>query len=287
MKGTEQSLRKNETLNSRAQRVWEFDAWRGFLILGVLANHLNLTVHAFCVNGYYHIDSNVWAAVSDPLGVWYTRDAAGVLRSAEWVLWLRRTCNLPAVDSFFLISGVACMFSKNNLRRALITLGAAAFIAAFTYGLSLWTGDPTRFIRFGALACYAVCQFAYVYVFERLESKWLLLSVIPIFAIGYYLRYVGVQPTRLPIFYIFGVPQIGDRSSDFWPVFPMLGWFLLGVVLGRKFYSEKQTRLPFPKAEKLTRPLQWLGRHSGIIYVSHIVIYTAVFCGIGYLFGLL
>ena len=135
--------------------------------------------------------------------------------------------------------------------------------------------------------CYAFCQLAYVYIFEKLDSKWLLLSVIPIFAIGYYLRYVGVPATRLPIFYIFGVPQINDQSSDFWPVFPMLGWFLIGVVLGRKFYPEKKTLIPYAFPNKLTRPLQWLGRWSGVIYVSHIVIYTALFCGFGYLFGLL
>ena len=280
-------MSKVKTPEEKVQRVWEFDAWRGFLILAVLINHLNLTVNAFCINGYYHIDSSVWAAVSDPLGVWYSYDADGVLRSANWVLKLRETCTFPAVDSFFIISGVSCMFSKNNLKRALITLGAAAFVAAFTYGLSVWTGDGTRFIRFGVLACYAFCQLAYVYIFEKLDSKWLLLCVIPIFAIGYYLRYVGVQPTRLPIFYIFGVPQLGDMSSDYWPVFPMLGWFLIGVVLGRKYYKEKKTLLPVPWAEKLTRPLQWLGRYSGIIYVSHIVVYTAVFCGIGYIFGLL
>lgn len=271
----------------RLDRVWEIDAWRGFLILAVLINHLNITVNAFCINGYYAIDSARWAAWSDPLGVWYTVGADGTLQSAKWVYWLRNTCTFPAVDSFFLISGISCMFSRNNLKRALITLGAAAFIAAFTFGLSVWTGDPTRFIRFGVLSCYAFCQLSYVYLFEKRSDRFLLMSVIPIFMIGYYLRYVGVEPTRYPIFYIFGVPQLGDQSSDFWPVFPMLGWFLIGVVLGRRFYQEKKTRIPAPRLIQATRPLQWLGRWSGIIYVSHIVVYTAVFCGIGYIFGML
>ena len=271
----------------RKDRVWEIDAWRGFLILAVLINHLNMTVNAFCINGYYLIDSAKWAAISDPLGVWYTYSADGTLQSAGWVLWLREYFTFPAVDTFFIISGISCLFSRNRLKRALITLGAGAFIAAFTYGLSVWTGDPTRFIRFGVLLCYAGCQLIYCFLLEKRSSEVLFIVAALAFAIGYYFRYHGVSATRLPIFYIFGVPQIGDQSSDNWPLLPMLGWFLLGVALGRKYYPEKKSLIQSPIAEKLTRPLQWMGRYSGIIYVSHIVLYTAIFCGIGYIFKLL
>lgn len=274
-------------LRIQKDRVWEIDAWRGFLILAVLVNHLNITVVTFCINGYYHIDPHVWASVTDPLHVWYQWNADGTIESAQWVLFLRKWFTFPAVDSFFVISGISCIFSRNNLKRALQVLGAGLFIALFTKGLAIWTGDSTRFIRWGVLMCYAFCQLAYVFFFEKRSNKFLLISIIPIFAIGYYLRYVGVEPTELPIFYIFGVPQIGDKSTDFWPVFPMLGWFLLGVVLGRKYYPEKKTLIPSPKANKLTKPLQWFGRWSGVIYVSHIVVYTVVFCGIGYIFHLL
>ncbi len=273
-------------LKERPIRVWEIDAARGILMAFLLAWHLYFTVNAFCIDGYYRIDSFEWVRVTDPLHIWYRIDENGVIRWARWIDFWFYTMK-PGVDLFFVISGISCMFSRNNMKRALITLGAGVFVALFTKLLAIWTGDPTRFIRFGVLFCYAFCQLAYVFIFEKLKSKWLLISAIPVFAIGYYLRYVGVQPMRLPIFYIFGVPQLGDSSSDYWPVFPMLGWFLLGVVLGRKYYKEKKTLLPYELPQRLTRPLQWLGRWSGVIYVSHIIIYTAVFCGVGYLFGLL
>jgi len=278
-------LNKSNSLQNK--RIWEIDAWRGFLILSVLISHINITVHEFCINGYYQIDSMKWIEWSDPLGVWYYIDAEGVIRSAKWVTWLRGSFNNPAVDSFFIISGISCMFSKDNLKRAMHTLGAGLFVAVFTFGLSVWTGDPSRFIRFGVLMCYAACQLIYYFLLEKRSNETLFFVAAFALAIGYYLRYHGVEATKLPIFYIFGVPQIGDQSSDYWPIFPMLGWFLVGVVFGRKYYSEKKTLLPYPHAERLTRPLQWLGKYSGIIYVSHIVVYTAVFCGIGYLFHLL
>ncbi len=273
-------------LEKNSNRVWEIDAARGILMMFLLGWHLYFTVNAFCINGYYHIDSYAWIKYTDPLHIWFRIDQYGEIQWARWIEFWHNTI-YPGVDMFFIISGISCTFSRNNLRRALIILGAGLFVAIFTKGLAFWTGDPTRFIRFGALLCYAACQFTYVYFFEKLDSKWLLLSVIPIFAIGYYIRYVGVSAMRLPIFYIFGVPQIGDQSSDFWPVFPMLGWFLIGVVIGRKYYKEKKTLLPNLFIQKLTKPAQWFGRFSGILYVSHIVVYTAVFCGIGYLFGLL
>ena len=87
-------------LTEQKQRVWEIDAWRGFLILAVLINHLNMTVNKFCINGYYNMDSAVWASASDPLGVWYYYDVDGILRSAKWVTWLREHCTNPAVDTF-------------------------------------------------------------------------------------------------------------------------------------------------------------------------------------------
>ncbi len=282
----------NETEKRLHDRVWEIDALRGLLILSVLCVHLYTCVDAFCIDGYYNIDSYVWVNTTDPLHFWFDWDADGKIYRALfspkiWTTGIWSAWNYTGVQTFFILSGISCVFSRNNLRRGLITLGAGLFIAVFTYGLAYWTGDPTRFIRFGVLFCYAGCQLIYYYLLEKRSNETLFFVAAIVFAIGYYLRYHGVEPTRLPIFYIFGVHQIGDQSSDYWPLFPMLGWFLVGSVFGRKYYSEKKTLIPVPLADKITRPLQWLGRHSGIIYVSHIVVYTVLFCSIGYLFHLL
>ena len=275
---------KKDTL---IKRVWEIDAMRGFLILGVLVYHLYFTIKAFMINGYYQIDSLQYVETTDPLHFWFTPLSNGTFEMSAFPRFVVQYLQPLGVDTFFVISGIACMFTRNGKKNTLRLFIAAAFIAAFTYGLAVWTGDPTRFIRFGVLMCYAFCHLIYEFLLKKRSNEFLFIIASISFAIGYYIRYHGVQATRLPIFYIFGVPQIGDQSSDFWPIIPMLGWFLLGVVIGRKYYSEKKTRLPYKLPDKLTKPLQFLGRYSGIIYVSHIVIYTAVFCGIGYIFHLL
>lgn len=274
-------------LINKKNRVWEIDALRGSMILILLCYHLYYTVWAFCINGYYHIDSYHYVNASDPLHFWYDWGEDGVIFMNFLTPFIREMWRVITVDTFFVVSGISCMFSRNNLKRALIILGAGVFVAAFTYGLSIWTGDPSRFIRFGVLFCYAGCQLIYCFLLEKRSNETLFFVAAVALAIGYYLRYHGVPAMRFPIFYIFGVPQIGDQSSDYWPLLPMLGWFLVGVVFGRKYYPEKKSLIHSPLADKLTKPLQWMGRYSGILYVSHIVLYTVIFCGIGYIFELL
>lgn len=269
------------------ERVWEIDALRGMLILLVMAGHLYWTVTAFCINGYYNIDSYAWVNATDPLHFWYDWGADGIIYKAFlsdtiFVIWGEECI----VNTFFILSGVACVFSRDNFKRALKVLAAGLFMTVFTFVLWQLTGDPSRFIRFGVLMCYASCQLIYIYFFEKRSNKTLLIAVVPIFVIGYFLRYHGLT-IHSPLLYPFGVGEFGDQSSDWWPIFPMLGWLLLGVVIGRKFYGEKKTLWPNDIAMRITRPLQFLGRHSGVIYIGHILIYTAVFCGIGFLFGLL
>lgn len=267
------------------QRVWEIDALRGFLILAVLINHLNITVNAFCINGYYNIDSSVWASVTDPLHVWFAYNADGVLQSAEWVITLREICTYPAVDLFFVISGVSCVFSRSSLKRGLKMLAGALIVSGFTKLLAIWTGNPNLFIRFGVLQCYAYCHIVYYFLLEKRKSRTLMLVAIPVFVIGYYLRYHPIY-SEFSLLYPFGVCEIGAVGSDYWPVFPMLGWMLLGVVLGRRFYAETKSLMPFCPINKWTKSLQWLGKYSGQIYLAHIFIYTAVFCGAGWLLDL-
>ena len=62
----------------------------------------------------------------------------------------------------------------------------------------------------------------------------------------------------------------GFSSSDFFPLLPHLGWFLLGACLGRTLYREKKSLLPnFPSDNILVRFFRWCGTHSLWIYLIH------------------
>lgn len=275
----------SETLQTKQRRVWEIDALRGLLILCVLATHLYYTVDAFCIDGYYSIDSYAWVNRTDPLHFWFDWGEDGVIYKAFLTDQIRSLWVKAGVDGFFVVSGISCLFSRNNLHRGVKMLAGAFFISAFTKLLAVWTGDPTRFIRFGVLHCYAFCHLIYYFLLEDRSDRVLLATAAPVLAVGYYLRY---HPTfsDFALLYPFGIYENGAAGGDYWPILPMLGWMLLGVVLGRHIYKARRSLLPETPADRLTKPLQWFGRRSGVIYVSHIVIYTAVFCGIGWLFHL-
>lgn len=263
-------------------RVWEIDAVRGLLVLAFLSSHLYFTVDAFCIHGLYNIDPYAWVNLTDPLHFWFDWGEDGIIYRAFLTpdilaLWMRSGTN-----AFFVISGISCIFSKDNLKAGIRLLIAAYAVSAFTYVLSVWRGNPSLFIRFGALQCYAYCHLIFSLLLEERSNKTLMLTAVPVFLVGYFLQYHPIS-VHSALLLPFGVTEENVACTDYWPLFPMLGWFLLGVVLGRKYYSEKKSLLPFPKARMLSRPLQWLGRYSGIIYVTHIVLYPSVFCGIGYL----
>ena len=268
------------------KRVWEIDAYRGFLMLLLVCNHLNFTVEAFCINGYYqNFDSYAWVNITDPLHFWFDWGADGVIFASPFISFLQRYLNEPVVATFFIISGISYRFSRDNFKGGIRLLCAAAFISVFTMLLVWYTGDEGQFIRFGALHCYACCHLIYYFLLEERSDKVLLLTAAVSLVVGYYLRLEPVY-SNFALLVPFGVREYGATLRDYWPVFPMLGWFLLGAVIGRHRYQEKETRFPMHEHRKWHKPLCFLGRHSGLIYCGHMVVYTIVFCGIGHIFNL-
>ena len=61
------------------------------------------------------------------------------------------------------------------------------------------------------------------------------------------------------------------EMADYMPLFPWLGVFLIGCVIGRTCYKDKKTL--FAGRGKImsavSRPVEFIGRHSLIIYLVH------------------
>lgn len=278
MSQTESTLQK--------QRVWEIDVYRGFRILTVLALHLYIAVDEFCIDGYYNIDSYAWVNITDPLHFWFDWGEDGVIYKSFLTERIIAIWTYLGIAGFFVISGVCCSLSKNSWNRILRLFAAGGFISVFTFAVYLLTGEEQRFVRFGAIFCYASCHLIYEAFLKKRSNKFLIVLAVPILIAGYYLQVHPVY-SYWAVLYPFGIREYGVLAGEYFPILPYLGWVLLGVVWGRKFYEEKKSLIPLPVADRLTRPLQWLGRHSGAIFVGHVVVYTVAFCGIGYLFDLL
>jgi uncharacterized membrane protein len=62
----------------------------------------------------------------------------------------------------------------------------------------------------------------------------------------------------------------GFASSDYFPILPNLGYFLVGAAIGKTLYRKKETLLPMVNPRNpILRCLQFFGRHSLWIYLLH------------------
>lgn len=86
-------------------------------------------------------------------------------------------------------------------------------------------------------------------------------------ALGYWFQTLTVPVTWL---FPLGLTAPDFASSDYFPLLPNLGWFLVGAFLGRTGYRRKESLLPqFPAEARPVRFLSWCGRQSLFIYLLH------------------
>ena len=100
----------------------------------------------------------------------------------------------------------------------------------------------------------------------RLNSRLLLGLGIVLALAGLYVEtlYFDVSGWLIPL----GLCPEWFESSDYFPLLPNLGFFLVGAWIGRQVYKDKQTRFPGVN-EKYYRPLCALGRSSLWVYLLH------------------
>ena len=152
---------------------------------------------------------------------------------------------------FIALSGISATLGKHPIKR----------------GLTVF--DKGIMIYFGILHCIGLCMLIWP-AFRKLPW-WVLipvgLAVIcmkdlvqGIYADTYLLLPFGVYPRYFV-------------TSDYFPLVPCFGYFLIGSGFGRLLYKKKESRLPelrfFP-----FNALGFMGRHSLLIYLAHQPILT-------------
>ena len=104
-------------------------------------------------------------------------------------------------------------------------------------------------------------------VYKKLPTQALAAVGVVLVVTGYLISGTVVKAKFL---FSFGFVYEGFTSSDFFPILPHLGWYMLGTVLGRTVYADKKTRLPGTFRESaIARFFCWCGRQSLFIYLLH------------------
>ena len=223
------------------------DLLRGVLIIAMIVYH-------FLFDLVYIFGVNI---------AWFNGTAASVIRTVG-------ACGL------ILVSGISCNFSKSNLKRG---------VKIFLYGMALTLGTLALelfglrlFIWFGVLHLIGVGGI----VVGAFEGK---LSKIPpalgaacslmIYAFTYgvsngFFGFFGIPLVKLPS-YLYNFPGLewlglvtkGFSSSDFFPIFPNLFLFLAG------YFVWKSVKLPAKISTAKLAPINFIGRHTLLIYLLH------------------
>jgi uncharacterized membrane protein len=77
-------------------------------------------------------------------------------------------------------------------------------------------------------------------------------------------------------------PQLGITMSDYLPIVPWMGFFLVGTLIGRLVYAGRCSAFPGAPAWLIaaSRPFAFMGRHSLVIYVLHQPVLLALLFGL-------
>lgn len=220
------------------KRIWELDALRGLCLLLMIAFHLWYDlVYLFGL-----VD------LTAPTLYDFINDWGGV--------------------PFLMISGICATFGTHPVRRGLQVLGGGMLCTLVTAGMYLlrFTGKDI-IIYFGVLHCLGICMLLWP-LLKKLPAPVLAVLGAVMAAAGLYLKNnVRVNfPWLMPL----GIPYWGFSSSDYFPVLPNLGYFLIGAALGKTVYAKRESLLPRVSAESgIVRFFTFFGKHSLLIYLLH------------------
>ncbi len=220
------------------KRIWELDAFRGLCILGMVVVHLFVDLY------------EIYGIVDGKLPGWFN--------------FIRIWGSLL----FFLLSGTCATLGKRCVKRGLIVFGGGMACTLVTVGLyHLGLFPKSMSIYFGVLHCLGSCMLLWA-LCKKLPNWLLAILAVAIIAGGIYLQDVVLvdYPWLVPL----GFTYEGFATSDYFPLLPNLGYFLLGAVFGRVVYKNKESLLPKANLKNpILATLLFVGKHSLLIYLLH------------------
>lgn len=225
------------------KRIPELDVLRGICILGMIVIHFAFDLYYF---GNVPLTPGRWFHAMGKYGHIF----------------------------FILISGICATLGSRTFQRGVAVFGAGLLVSYVTFFGDLVLGMDGLRIWFGILHLLGISMMLYP-LLSRFPNWLMCVSAAAIIALGIWFEEITVS-----VPFLFPLGLCGTQvtiGSDYFPLFPNLGWFLLGIFLGRILYSRRETRLlRIPWDWKLFRCLSWVGRHSLPVYLLHQVVLVPI-----------
>lgn len=231
-------------MTPQKNRIWELDALRGICILGMMVVH-------------FVFDLNEFAGLGLTMPGWFD------------------FCQRYGHILFILISGTCATLASRSFRRGVIVFCAGLLVTGVTlFMVCVLKFNRSLSIFFGILHLLGICMMLFP-LFKKLPVWALAVLGASFVALGVWLAALEPVAVSFPsaqglLLGAIGIRPAGFYSGDYFPIFPNLGWFLLGAVLGRTAYRRRDSLLPKVNADFfLLRFFRFCGRHSLWIYLLH------------------
>jgi uncharacterized membrane protein len=174
---------------------------------------------------------------------------------------------------FILVSGISCLLSKSSVKRGFTLLLCAVLITVVTYFFI-----PDAVIVFGILHFFGISMIISK-PFKKLNSIPLLILGTAIILLSIY--FIDDIKPASNAFFPLGIINSKFASADYYPLLPWFGVFLYGIALGKIFYPKKKSIF---KIKFKNTPINFLGKHTLLIYMIHQPIIAAILYVINYFF---
>ena len=188
---------------------------------------------------------------------------------------------------FVVVSGICCQFSRNNIKRA-GKMAIASVILSLAMLVASLISKMDLYIFFNMLYVLTICVFLqglfdkfYLKKIQKMTTQQqnvkkthynvFLLVIVVLGLGGELLPHIFENPNSI-VFLPFGfIPENLPGMGDYLPLFPWIGFFFLGVVIGKNCYTQKKTRFPgIPDSvKKVMTPLVWSGQNALWVYLFH------------------
>lgn len=224
-------------------RFWEIDALRGVAIVMMVIYHLMWDLL------FFGVLTNV------------------ALQQGFWKYFQRTTAS-----TFIFLVGVSLVVSHQRAGdrnaghfRKYLRRGAQIFGWGMVLSVIVRVAGVGR-IDFGVLHLIGI---SIILAYPLLGYRWFNIGLWALFNVVGYL----LQPVRVGTIFLvwLGVKPTDYYYLDYFPLIPWFGVVLLGIGVGNLCYKKRQQVVLSSWIVHLLpiRGLQWLGRHSLLIYLSH------------------
>ncbi len=253
----------------KSRRIWELDFIRGLCVLLMIWDHLMFDI--------WSVFGPEWIQESA------IHEKAYDFALKYWDSGIRDIFHPIIFCVFFVLCGISCSLSRNNLTR-----GIQAVILALAVTLVTSLFGETAIIRFGVLHMLAFsiifwCIIDFVARHNKIATSVLCL-VIGLVIIIINGVYIENPPEELGYEFIGAWNHTNGYSADYFPLLPNVGYVLLGASVGPFWYKEKKSLLPALDKYNWHKPVGIWGRLALWVYILHQPIIIVLLSVTSYLF---